>query len=75
MSLKLHQQWLLQQKEITDEEEGYGFEDQEVDAVYESLFSSINRGLYFSWLKDTFWNVNKSIEGWYKEDEEEGYGL
>ena len=58
MSLKLHQKWLQQQQEITDEEEVYGFEDEELNAVYDGLFSSINRNLYFNWLRDTYYNVN-----------------
>jgi hypothetical protein len=62
MSLKLHQKWLQQQQKITDEEEVYGFEDEELNAVYDGLFSSINRNLYFNWLRDTYYNVNVESE-------------
>jgi hypothetical protein len=50
MSLKLHQQWLQQPQEISDSEE--------VAEIYENLFSSINKDLYYGWLNDTYDNGN-----------------
>ena len=50
MSLKLHQNWLQQPQEISGSEE--------VAEIYDNLFSSINKDLYYSWLNDTYYNVN-----------------